>query len=149
VYIRIMKKLFIILLFFVAACSPKIKKLVYLQYYDVVEVKNSGGFTGASTGFLIQKNGEIYVTFHLPNKGYNQKFYRLSTADSVNVMFEMLAKSNVMAKPYNKPGNLTYSISTRKDSLSNAVYWADGQDSIQNYIEVYNTLRNFASGRKK
>ena len=89
-----MKKLFIILLFF-TACSPKIKKLEYINYYDAVEVKNSGGFTGASTGFLIQKNAEIYVTYHTPGKGFNQKFYRLSTVDSVNKMFAILAKSNV------------------------------------------------------
>lgn len=142
-----MKKLFIILLFF-TACSPKIKKLEYINYYDAVEVKNSGGFTGTSTGFLIQKNAEIYVTYHTPGKGFNQKYYRLSTVDSVNAMFAMLAKSNVLAKPYNKPGNLTYSIITRKDSTTNSIYWADGQDSIQNYIQVYNALRNFASGRK-
>ncbi len=142
-----MKKLFIILLFF-TACSPKIKKLEYINYYDAVEVKNSGGFTGTSTGFLIQKNAEIYLTYHTPGKGFNQKYYRLSTVDSVNAMFAMLAKSNVLAKPYNKPGNLTYSIISRKDSSTNSIYWADGQDSIQNYIQVYNTLRNFASGRK-
>ncbi len=143
-----MKNLFIILLFFVTACSPKIKKLAYLNYYDAVEVKNSGGFTGASTGFLIQKNAEIYVTYHTPGKGFNQKFYRLSTVDSVNAMFAMLAESTVLAKPYNKPGNLTYSIITRKDSTTSSIYWSDGQDSIQNYIQVYNALRNFASGRK-
>ena len=142
-----MKKLFIILLFF-TACSPKIKKLEHINYFDAVEVKNSGGFTGASTGFLIQKNAEIYVTYHTHGKGFNQKFYRLSTVDSVNKMFAILAKSNVLAKPYNKPGNLTYSIISRKDSTTNSIYWADGQDSIQNYIQVYNTLRNFASGRK-
>jgi hypothetical protein len=143
-----MKKLFIILMFF-TACSPKIKKLEYINYYDSVEVKNSGGFTGASTGFLIQKNAEIYVTYHTPGKGFNQKFYRLSTVDSVNKMFALLAKSNVLAKSYNKPGNLTYSIITGKDTTTSSIYWADGQDSIKNYIEVYNTLRNFASGRKK
>jgi hypothetical protein len=143
-----MKKLFIVLMFF-TACSPKIKKLEHSNYYDVVEIKNTGGFTGASSGFLIQKNGEIYVTFHLPNKPFNQKFYRLSTIDSVNKMLEMLATSKVMAKPYHKPSNVTYSISTRKDSVSNTVYWADGQDSVQNYINVYRVLRNFASGRKQ
>lgn len=142
-----MKKLFIILMFF-TACSPKIKKLEYINYYDAVEVKNSGGFSGTSTGFLIQKNAEIYITYHTPGKGFNQKYYRLSTVDSVNAMFAMLAKSNVFAKPYNKPGNLTYSIISRKDTTTNSVYWADGQDSIQNYIQVYKALRNFASGRK-
>lgn len=143
-----MKKIFIALLFFVLACSPKIKKLNYLDSYDAVEVKNSGGFSGTSTGFLIQKNAEIYLTYHTPGKGYNQKFYRLSTVDSVNAMFEKLAKSNVFDKKYDKPGNLTFSITARKDSNSYSVYWADGQDSIQTYIEMYRSLRNFASGRK-
>ncbi len=143
-----MKKIFIALFFFTISCSPKIKKLNYLDTYDAVEVKNSGGFTGTSTGFLIQKNAEIYLTYHTPGKGYNQKFYRLSTVDSVNAIFEKLAKSTVFNKQYNKPGNLTFSITARKDTSIYSVYWADGQDSIQSYIDMYRSLRNFASGRK-
>lgn len=142
-----MKKLFIILLFFIA-CSPKIKKREPLDLYDAIEVKASGGFTGVSTGYLIQKNAEIYLIYHKAGKPYNQKFYRQSTIDSVNEIFSQLAASKILTKPYSKPGNLTYSISARKDSIDNSINWSDGQDSIQNYIKMYHVLRNFASGKK-
>lgn len=137
-----------ILLIFLCSCSIRKNKNELQFPYDAVEVRNSGGFAGVSTGFLIQKNAEIYLIYHQSNKSYNQKFYRSSTVDSVYAMFNKLASSSLMNKKYNKPGNLTYSIITRKDSLTQSVYWADGQDSISNYIEMYNLIRNFATGRK-
>ncbi len=141
-----MKKFFIILLLF-TACSSRKKLAERVMYYDAIEIKSSGGFTGVTTGFLIQKNGEIYVIYHNAGKAYNQKFYRQSTVDSVYQMFSKVQKSTILEKPYNKPGNLTYSISSRKDSTTNAVYWSDGQDSISNYISLYRELRKFASGK--
>ncbi len=141
-----MKKLFIILLLF-TACSVRKKTTEQTLPYDAIEVKSSGGFTGTTTGFLIQKNGEIFVIYHNAGKTYNQKFYRLSTVDSVSIMFAKVQSSGILDKPYNQPGNLTYSIMSRKDSSTNAVYWADGQDSIGNYISLYRELRKFASGR--
>lgn len=142
-----MKKYFIILLFFMS-CSSRIKNSEQDFPYDAVEVKSSGGFTGISTGFVIQKNAEILVLYHQPGKSFNQKFYRSSTLDSVYKMFTFLESSKILNATYNKPGNLTYSITVRKDSTTKSIYWSDGQDSIQNYIKVYNTLRNFASGRR-
>jgi hypothetical protein len=141
-----MKKLFIIMLLF-TACATRKKAVVQEMPYDAIEVKSSGGFTGTTTGFSIQKNGEIYVIYHNAGKSYNQKFYRMSTVDSVGLMFAKLQSSHILEKPYNKPGNLTYSILSRKDSLTNSVSWADGQDSISNYINLYRELRKFASGR--
>lgn len=142
-----MRYIFILLIFF-SSCSVRKSNTERVFPYDAIEVRNSGGVTGVSTGFLIQKNAEIYLVYHQANKAYNQKFYRLSTVDSVYIIFQKLAESQILNKKYNKPGNLTYSILTRKDSLTNSVYWADGQDSISNYIEMYNLLRNFATGRK-
>lgn len=142
-----MKHLLIILIFF-TACSVR-KKPAELDFqYDAIEVKASGGFTGTTTGFLIQKNAEIYVIYHSSGKSYNQKFYRASTIDSVAELFQKVHSSGVLANKYNKPGNLTYSILSRKDSSTNAIYWSDGQDSIQNYINTYRLIRNFATGRK-
>ncbi len=143
-----MKKYFIILFLF-TACSSRMKKAEYVFPYDAVEVRASGGVTGIATGFVIQKTGEIQVIYHLPNKSFNQKFYRTTTLDSVKLFFDKLQASNVLTKPYNKPGNLTYSIVARKDSSTSTIYWSDGQDSISNYIEMYRMLRGFASGRLK
>lgn len=142
-----MRYIFILLIFF-TSCTIRKSKNELIFPYDAVEVRNSGGFSGVSTGFLIQKNAEIYLVYHQSNKSYNQKFYRSSTVDSVYFIFQRLSESQILNKKYNKPGNLTYSILSRKDSLTSSVYWADGQDSISNYIEMYNMLRNFATGRK-
>ncbi len=142
-----MKKYFIILLLF-TACSTRHRKAEISFPYDAIEVKASGGFAGTTTGFLIQKNAEIYVIYHTAGKSYNQKFYRASTTDSVAQLFQKVYSSGVLTKTYKKPGNLTYSILSRKDSITNAVYWSDGQDSIKNYIETYRLIRNFASGRE-
>lgn len=141
-----MKYLFIILIFF-TACSIRNKKAEVLVPYDAIEVKASGGFAGTTTGFLIQKNAEIYVIYHSAGKAYNQKFYRMSTTDSVAQLFQKVYSSSILNKPYKKTGNLTYSILSRKDSTTNAVYWADGQDSIGRYIEMYRVIRKFASGQ--
>jgi len=141
-----MKKYFIILLLF-TACSTRHKKAEIFFPYDAIEVKASGGFTGTTTGFLIQKNAEIYVIYHTTGKSYNQKFYRTSTSDSVAQLFQKIYSSGVFDKKYNKPGNLTYSILSRKDSITNAVYWSDGQDSIQSYATLYRTIRSFATGK--
>lgn len=144
-----MKKLFIILMLFMACSSRKkaIEQSILIFPYDAIEVKASGGFAGTTTGFLIQKNAEIYVIYHNAGKAYNQKFYRSSTVDSVSKLFAKVQSSGILEKPFNKPGNLTYSIQSRKDSTLNAIYWSDGQDSIGNFIELYRELRKFASGR--
>lgn len=141
-----MKRYFIILMFFMA-CSTRPKKAELNFPFDALEVKTSGGFAGTSTGFLIQKNAEIYVIYHTAGKSYNQKFYRTSTLDSVSQLFQKVYASSVLSKKYNKPGNLTYSILSRKDSVTNAIYWADGQDSIQSFIEQYRAIRSFATGK--
>lgn len=111
-----MKYLFIILIFF-TACSVRKKKAEVSFPYDAIEVKASGGFTGTTTGFLIQKNAEIYVIYHTAGKSYNQKFYRQSTTDSVLKIFQTVYASKVLSDGYKKPGNLTYSILSRKDSI--------------------------------
>lgn len=141
-----MKKYFIILLLF-TACSSRQKRVEQTVPYDAIEVKASGGFAGTTTGFLIQKNAEIYVIYHTAGKAYNQKFYRMSTTDSVAQIFQKVYSSGILYKPYKKSGNVTYSILSRKDSTTKAVYWADGQDSIANYIEMYRMVRKFASGQ--
>lgn len=130
------------------ACSSRPKKAELNFPFDALEVKTSGGFAGTSTGFVIQKNAEIYVIYHTAGNSYNQKFYRSSTVDSVAQLFQKVYSSSVLSKKYNKPGNLTYSILSRKDSVINGVYWADGQDSIQSFIENYRAIRNFATGKK-
>ena len=49
-------KRYLILAFALCACSAKIKKTEQKEYpFDVVEVLSSGGFTGNTTGFSIQK----------------------------------------------------------------------------------------------
>jgi hypothetical protein len=141
-----MKRYFIIFLLF-TACSSRQKRVEQFVPYDAIEVKASGGFAGTTTGFLIQKNAEIYVIYHTAGKAYNQKFYRMSTTDSVALLFQKVYSSGILNKPYKKPGNLTYSILSRKDSTTNAVYWSDGQDSISGYIENYRMLRKFAFGQ--
>lgn len=142
-----MKYLFIILIFLTACSIRKNPKPLEFQF-DAIEVKASGGFAGTTTGFLIQKNAEIYLIYNTVGKSYNQKFYRTSTVDSVAKLFQKVNESGIFTHNYRKPGNLTYSILSRKDSITNAVYWADGQDSIDNYINMYRLLRNFSTGRK-
>ena len=54
-----MKK-YLILIFVLTACSPKIKKQIAKEYpYDVIEVTANGGFAGTTTGFAIQKNALV------------------------------------------------------------------------------------------
>jgi hypothetical protein len=71
----------------------------------------------------------------------------MSTTDSVAQLFQKVYSSGILNKPYKRTGNLTYSILSRKDSTTKAVYWADGQDSIANYIEQYRIIRKFASSQ--
>lgn len=134
------------LLVILAACSPRIKKTT-VSYYDSVEVYNSGGFTATSTGYVIQKNGEIYLLYHFPNKPYQQKFYRQASMDSVNMVFSRIKESGVEMQQYDRPGNLTYAIKLQKDSSVHELRWADGQDSAKTYMELYRYLRAFASGK--
>lgn len=140
--------LFIFLILFSISCSPRIKKKAELPF-DAVEVSSNGGFTGTSTGFSIHKTGEIFLLYHLPGKPYNQKYHRQTTPDSVNIVFNKVLSSGIQNSNHQQPGNMTYTITLRKDSSIHSVYWADGQDSTESFKELYRYLRSFANGKNQ
>lgn len=140
----------LIFIFVLTACSAKIKKQIAKEYpYDVIEVTANGGFAGTTTGFAIQKNAEINLIYHLPGKSYQQKFFRLSTEDSVRMIFDKVWESGIYDDEFKKSGNMTYSITFRKDTSFKSIYWTDGLDSTAKYIEMYRLLRGFATGKNK
>lgn len=144
-----MKK-YLLFIFVLSACSPKIKKQIAKEYpYDVIEVTANGGFAGTTTGFAIQKNAEINLIYHLPGKSYQQKFFRLSTEDSVRMIFDKVWESGIYDDEFKKSGNMTYSITFRKDTSIKSIYWTDGLDSTGKYIEMYRLLRTFSTGKNK
>ena len=143
-------KRYILLLSLFCACSPKIKKAEQKQYpFDVVEVLASGGFAGTTTGFSIQKNTEINVIYRKPNDVGNDKYYRSTSVDSVSMLFDKIMVSGIYDANFQKTGNMTYSISFRKDTSIRSIYWTDGLDSTENYVRMYRMIRDFASGRGK
>lgn len=152
---KLLNPLIFLLLIFSVACSHKIKKkndssedTIIDLYFDSITVTSSGGFTGTTTGFLIEQNRNIYVQYHRPNKPYNEKFIRQTTVDSIKTVFQKVHESKIMDDQYNQPGNMTYSIKLRKGDFVNTISWADAQDSIETYVELYRYLRDFASGKK-
>lgn len=131
------------------ACKTRQNQLPSIAAFSSVEITASGGVTGGTSGFLIQENAEIYLTGQVPGRAYQQKFHRSSTVDSVMQIFEMLQAKRMDQVQHNIPGNITYGIIFQRDSLRHAIYWADGQDSVAQYTEMYKYLRGFASGRTK
>jgi hypothetical protein len=131
------------------ACKSKQINQNTRATYSSVEITASGGVTGGTSGFLIQENAEIYLTGQLPGKAFQQKFHRSSSVDSVKRIFDFLSKKDFDKAQHNVPGNITYGIILQRDSIRHAIYWADGQDSVAQYTEMYKYLRGFASGRTK
>ncbi len=142
-----MRNLLIVFVLIVASCSPKIKKIPSYPF-DVIRVTRGGGFTGNVTGYAIDKNGEISNVYQLAGKPARQTFLRLTTPDSVKLVFDKVLSTGIHQVNHQVPGNMTYNIILQKDSIIHTISWAELNDSTQSYANLYQYLRSFASGKK-
>ena len=143
-----MKQLLVILLVFFSACAVQ-KSPVKNYSFDVLSVSRAGGFTGNVSGYSIDRNGEISLIYQFKGKPAQQQFFRQTTLDSVQMLFDKVEQSGINQMTHHENGNMTLQIAFQKAGDIHAISFIEAKDTAKKFSPIYYEIRDFAAGRDK
>ncbi len=143
-----MKQLLVILIIFFSACA--IHKTPIKNYsFDVLRVSRAGGFTGNVSGYSIDRNGEIYLIYQFKGKPAQQQFFRQTTLDSVQMLFDKIEQTGINQLTHHENGNMTLQIAFQKAGDIHSISFIEAKDTAKKFSPIYYEIRDFAAGRGK
>jgi len=143
-----MKQLLVILIVFFSACA--IHKTPLKNYsFDVLRVSRAGGFTGNVSGYSIDRNGEISLIYQFKGKPAQQQFFRQTTLDSVQMLFDKIEQTGINQLTHHENGNMTLQITFQKAGDIHAISFIEAKDTAKQFSPIYYEIRDFAAGRGK
>ena len=143
-----MKQLLVILLVFFSACAVQ-KSPVKNYSFDVLSVSRAGGFTGNVSGYSIDRNGEISLIYQFKGKPAQQQFFRQTTLDSVQMLFDKIEQTGINQLTHHDNGNMTLQIAFQKAGDIHAISFIEAKDTAKKFSPIYYEIRDFAAGRGK
>ncbi len=143
-----MKQLLVILLVFFSACAVQ-KSPVKNYTFDVLSVSRAGGFTGNVSGYSIDRNGEISLIYQFKGKPAQQQFFRQTTLDSVQMLFDKVEQTGINQMTHHENGNMTLQIAFQKAGDIHAISFIEAKDTAKKFSPIYYEIREFAAGRGK
>ena len=143
-----MKQLLVILLVFFSACAVQ-KSPVKNYSFDVLSVSRAGGFTGNVSGYSIDRNGEISLIYQFKGKPAQQQFFRQTTLDSVQMLFDKVEQTGINQMTHHENGNMTLQIAFQKAGDIHAISFIEAKDTAKKFSPIYYEIRDFAAGRGK
>jgi hypothetical protein len=143
-----MKQLLVILLVFFCACAVQ-KSPVKNYSFDVLSVSRAGGFTGNVSGYSIDRNGEISLIYQFKGKPAQQQFFRQTTLDSVQMLFDKVEQTGINQMTHHENGNMTLQIAFQKAGDIHAISFIEAKDTAKKFSPIYYEIRDFAAGRGK
>ena len=143
-----MKQLLVILLVFFSACAVQ-KSPVKNYSFDVLSVSRAGGFTGNVSGYSIDRNGEISLIYQFKGKPAQQQFFRQTTLDSVQMLFDKVEQTGINQMTHHENGNMTLQIAFQKAGDIHAISFIEAKDTSKKFSPIYYEIRDFAAGRGK
>lgn len=143
-----MKQLLVILLVFFSACAVQ-KSPVKNYSFDVLSVSRAGGFTGNVSGYSIDRNGEISLIYQFKGKPAQQQFFRQTTLDSVQMLFDKVEQTGINQMTHHENGNMTLQIAFQKAGDIHAISFIEAKDTAKKFRPIYYEIRDFAAGRGK
>jgi len=143
-----MKQLLVILLVFFSACAVQ-KSPVKNYSFDVLSVSRDGGFTGNVSGYSIDRNGEISLIYQFKGKPAQQQFFRQTTLDSVQMLFDKVEQTGINQMTHHENGNMTLQIAFQKAGDIHAISFIEAKDTAKKFSPIYYEIRDFAAGRGK
>ena len=143
-----MKQLLVILLVFFSACAVQ-KSPVKNYTFDVLSVSRAGGFTGNVSGYSIDRNGEISLIYQFKGKPAQQQFFRQTTLDSVQMLFDKVEQTGINQMTHHENGNMTLQIAFQKAGDIHAISFIEAKDTAKKFSPIYYEIRDFAAGRGK
>ena len=143
-----MKQLLVILIVFFSACA--IHKTPLKNYsFDVLRVSRAGGFTGNVSGYSIDRNGEISLIYQFKGKPAQQQFFRQTTLDSVQMLFDKIEQAGINQLTHHENGNMTLQITFQKAGDIHSISFIEAKDTAKKLSPIYYVIRDFAAGRGK
>jgi hypothetical protein len=143
-----MKQLLVFLILFFSACA--IHKTPIKNYsFDVLRVSRAGGFTGNVSGYSIDRNGEIYLIYQFKGKPAQQQFFRQTTLDSVQMLFDKIEQTGINQLTHHENGNMTLQIAFQKAGDIHSISFIEAKDTAKKFSPIYYEIRDFAAGRGK
>ena len=143
-----MKQLLVFLILFFSACA--IHKTPIKNYsFDVLRVSRAGGFTGNVSGYSIDRNGEIYLIYQFKGKPAQQQFFRQTTLDSVQMLFDKIEQTGINQLTHHENGNMTLQIAFQKAGDIHSISFIEAKDTAKKFSPMYYEIRDFAAGRGK
>ncbi len=143
-----MKQLLVILIVFFSACAVQ-KTPVKNYSFDVLSVSRAGGFTGNVSGYSIDRNGEISLIYQFKGKPAQQQFFRQTTLDSVQMLFDKIEQTGINQLTHHDNGNMTLQIAFQKAGDIHAISFIEAKDTAKKFSPIYYEIRDFAAGRGK
>ncbi|MEY3842908.1 MAG: hypothetical protein RIR80_479, partial [Bacteroidota bacterium] len=109
----------------------------------------SGGFTGNVSGYSIDRNGEISLIYQFKGKPAQQQFFRQTTLDSVQMLFDKVEQTGINQMTHHENGNMTLQIAFQKAGDIHAISFIEAKDTAKKFSPIYYEIRDFAAGRGK
>ena len=131
-----MKQLLVILLVFFSACAVQ-KSPVKNYSFDVLSVSRAGGFTGNVSGYSIDRNGEISLIYQFKGKPAQQQFFRQTTLDSVQMLFDKVEQTGINQMTHHENGNMTLQIAFQKAGDIHAISFIEAKDTDEKKCGTY------------
>ena len=106
----------------------------------LIQMYNSGGFTGMTTGYWISTRGEIKrFVKNVQGQVVDEQRKALSP-DTVRLMIRELQQTGVLANPIRRTGNFTHYLIVRFPEQTISLSWVDKEElpvSFQQWYEKY------------
>ncbi|MBU1013390.1 MAG: hypothetical protein KKG99_10310 [Bacteroidetes bacterium] len=123
-------------LFLVISCATEKNRTELANIFTEISFGSGGGFTGASSNYLLKNNGEVYkIVNTIPEK--INKISRKEIKRITNYVKEI----GFQNLKFTERGNMTYFIEIKSNIRTHKVTWTDGSKSPE-LVEFYKVLVN-------
>ncbi|PKP32690.1 MAG: hypothetical protein CVU00_11540 [Bacteroidetes bacterium HGW-Bacteroidetes-17] len=123
-------------LFLVISCATKKNRSESANMFTEISFGSGGGFTGASSNYLLKNNGEVYkIVNTIP-----EKINKISRKE-IKKISNHIKKIGFHSLSIDERGNMTYFIDIKSNANIHKVIWTDNSKSPE-LVELYKILVN-------
>jgi len=118
------------------SCATQKNQTELANIFTEISFGSGGGFTGASSIYLLKNNGEVCkIEKTIPNK-----IYKISKKE-IKKISNFIKEIGFQNLSINERGNVTYFIEIKSNIYTRKVMWTDGSKSPE-LVEFYKILVN-------
>jgi len=118
------------------SCAIQKDQTELANVFTEISFGSGGGFTGASSNYILKNNGEVFKM----EKTIPYKINKISKKE-IKSISDYIKEIGFQNLSLNERGNITYFIEIKSNTYIHKVIWTDGSKSPE-VVELYKILVN-------